>query len=68
LNIAEDRSLMTYSSSGYTSMAESIISGKDGTNIKGSTSPCNAYPRAISNSELGNASKYEGPTQMLTPN
>ena len=40
LKIPDDKSFTLYSWSGYLRIAVSIISGKEGISIKGSTSPC----------------------------
>ena len=68
LNTPDARSLTKNSSSGYLSITASIISGRDGTNINGSTIPCRAYPIPISNKESGNSNRIDGPTNILTRN
>lgn len=47
-------------------MADSIISGSDGTSMKGSITPCRAYPTAIIHKLSENPNNCEGPTHMFT--
>jgi hypothetical protein len=68
LKIPEEISLICASCPGKSSKTDSIISGKDGTRIYGSISPCEAYPATINQILFGKLSILEGPVNKFPKN
>lgn len=67
LNIPEIKSLSYYSqSSGYSFIIDSIISGKDGIRINGSTRPLRHYPITRNVTVSGKPKSSDGPTKSIT--
>ena len=66
LNIPDEMSFISGPcSSGYLSSTDSIISGKDGIKINGSTKPLNAWPKMSIKRVFWKSKSSEGPTNKF---